>query len=67
MSWQLLLAVSTTIPALVIAAGLMACVFYRRYRVYQFNRKQYLEGPRHINHPKCRCHFCKMAVELDFK
>ncbi len=61
MSWQLLLATATTIPALVIAAGLVFCVFYRRYRLSQFQRQQYLLGPRHINHSRCRCHFCEQA------
>ncbi len=59
MSWQLLLAVATTIPALLIAAGLMGCVIYRRFRIFQFHRQQYLAGPRHINHSRCRCHFCQ--------
>jgi len=60
MSWQLLLAITTTLPALIIAVVLVACVFYRRYQVFQFNQKQYLAGPRHINHPRCRCHFCTL-------
>ncbi|MDA0690082.1 MAG: hypothetical protein O2948_15730 [Proteobacteria bacterium] len=59
MSWQLLLATATTIPAILIAAGLVFCVFYRRYRLFQFQRQQYLAGPRHIDHSRCRCHFCE--------
>lgn len=59
MSWQLLLATATAIPAILIAAGLVFCVFYRRYRLFQFQRQQYRAGPRHIDHSLCRCHFCE--------
>ncbi len=58
MTWQLILAVSVTVPALLIALFLALSIFYRRFRVYQYNRQRYLAGPRHIEHPACKCHFC---------
>jgi len=58
MEWQLVLAFSTTIPALLIAGFLVLCIFYRRLRVFQYNRALYLRGPVHINHSRCRCQCC---------
>ena len=58
MSWQLLLAITTTLPALLIAAVLVALILVRRDRIYRMQKAAYLSGPRHIDHPKCRCHIC---------
>jgi hypothetical protein len=64
MSWQLILSYSTTIPALLIAAFLWLSIFYRRYRVFQYNRQQYLAGPVHIDHSQCKCQCCMWEREL---
>jgi hypothetical protein len=58
MGWQLILSFSTTISALLIATFLMAAIFYRRYKVFQYNRQRYLAGPTHIEHSRCKCHCC---------
>lgn len=63
MTWQVILAFSVTIPALLIAAILVACVFYRRYKAFQFARQQYLTGPRHIEHSLCKCQCCQWERE----
>ncbi len=65
MTWQLILALVTTIPALLIATVLLLLIFYRRYRVFRFNRAQYLAGPRHIDHSSCQCHCCRWEREQD--
>ncbi|MEQ8952937.1 MAG: hypothetical protein RL120_02315 [Gammaproteobacteria bacterium] len=65
MTWQLLLALSTTVPALLIALLLVLLIFYRRYRVFRDNRHRYLAGPRHIEHPNCQCFCCCWERDQD--
>ena len=55
MSWQLNLSFTTTIPALLIATFLALSIFYRRYRIFQYNRQRYLTGPAHFEHSRCKC------------
>jgi hypothetical protein len=63
MSWEVILAVSVTLPSLLIAAFLVAAIFLRRYRVYHYHKQRYLAGPRHVNHPRCRCHICQIEAQ----
>lgn len=62
MSWQLFLAIAITLPALLVAALLTAAIVYRRYRAFQFHRERYMAGARHIEHSRCRCHFCQLEA-----
>ena len=64
MTWQVILAFLVTIPALLIAIGFLACVFHHRYKVFKFTRQQYLAGPRHIDHPLCKCQCCIWEREV---
>lgn len=58
MSWQVIFALIVTISALLIAGVLFASVIYHRHRVFKFAKQEYLAGPRHINHPACKCKCC---------
>jgi len=58
MVWQVIFALVVTISALLIAAILFVSVIYHRYRVCKFAKQAYLAGPRHINHPACKCKCC---------
>ncbi|MCY4357815.1 MAG: hypothetical protein OXD01_09895 [Gammaproteobacteria bacterium] len=63
MTWQVLLASATAIPAQLIASTLVAAIIYQRHRVYRFHRQQYLTGPRYIRHSQCRCHLCQYGAQ----
>jgi len=64
MTWQLLLAIAVTAPAILVTLITIPYFLWRRHAHRREIIRRAKEGPRHIDSPYCKCRCCDWEKEF---